>query len=392
MTFWRVVMNKKVLIYEEKSKLANFGGPLGYCYNLKEGLKAINEEVYFLDTLGDKVTMTASLKKIGNKFIRSILKGIRDLGIYLKIFLPFKHSSPVDLNEYDVVHFHDSRVMYGVRNSLKKYKGKVLLTSHSPILPSVELGQGVEKWVRILFFFIFLFEKRIDHYAFKRANYIISPCENAMDSYSKYWKGFKNAVNGKVLYLLTGSQKEDLHFDEAEIKSKYSLHNDMFNVVYLGRHNKVKGYDFLKTVASNIKNEKVRFVVGGNLGPLYPPKLPNWTEIGFTKEALQIMQCADAYISCNTDTYFDLATIQSLSVGTPVITRRIGGNLFFEKNNIPGVFLFDSIAEIEKHISFLEHMSQEQKNQMKKSILESFDKLFNEVVFAKNYVSLINEL
>lgn len=385
-------MNHKCLIYLQEKKLINAGGPLGYNYNLKCGLDNLQHNVEFLQTdAGGE--LTNKLKKIKNKFIRSFLKGIRDLFRYIKLFVPFGHKSSVDLNKYSLIHFHDTFDYYNIRRSLKKYKGKTILTTHSPILPSVEIGQGVEKWVRIMFFYIFLFEKHIDKYVLKRVDYIISPCENAMDSYARYWRDFNFYTQGKVLYLLTGSNRENItSMTETEVREKYSLSCSKFNICYLGRHNKVKGYDFLKKLALQINDEDIQFVIGGNLGPLYPPKSKNWKEIGFTKDALAIMKYSDVYISCNIDTYFDLATIQALSVGTIVVTRRVGGNIFFEKNSFPGVYLFDNMEELIEIVYKLKCLSAIEREKIKKLILINYEKYFNVIKFAEGYLEIINNI
>ena len=207
-------MQNKCLIYLPESKLNNAGGPLGYNYNLKCGLDNLEHNVEFLQSQDGG--LTNKLKKINNKFIKSLFKGIRDLFVLLKLFFPFGHKSKLDLSQYSVIHFHDTFNYYNLRKSLKKYKGKTVLTTHSPILPSVEKRTGYEKWVKILFFYVFIFDKHIDKYAIKHVDYIISPCENAMDSYSKYWREFNQYAQNKTLYLLTGSVKENISMSEED--------------------------------------------------------------------------------------------------------------------------------------------------------------------------------
>ena len=160
----------------------------------------------------------------------------------------------------------------------------------------------------------------------------------------------------------------------------------------MGRHCKVKGYDFLKKYAQLSTDPDIRFVIGGNPGPLYPPKSENWKELGFTKNALAIMKYADVYISCNTDTYFDLATIQALSVGTIVVTTRVGGNLFFEKNNFPGVYLFSDIEELNNIITNLKSMSNAEREAIKSNILASYEEYLSVKKFAENYLEIIDKI
>ena len=383
---------KKILIYLEENELKNAGGPLGYNYNLKKGLLKFNNDVNFLKTKVSNPSLTSKLKKIKNRFLRSFLKGVRDLFRYIKLYLPFGHLSKVDLVEYDIVHFHDTFDLYDVRNSLKKFDGTVVLTTHSPILPCKEIGAGVEKWVRVIFFPIFLFEKKIDKYAFNRTNYIISPCEDAMNSYSKYWRKFDAVTREKVKYLITGVYVNDFDSDEEFIRNKYFLNKDNFNITYLGRHNKIKGYDYLKRIASSINDDSVRFIIGGNSGPIKPLKDKKWIEIGFTKDAFPIMKYSNIYISCNKDTYFDLATIQALSCGTIVLTKRNGGNLYFEKSNFPGVYLFSTVDEALNLITKIKEMSVEEIKLISNKIKENVKKHFDIDKFANDYLELMENL
>lgn len=389
-----MIENKKILIYLNENDLKNAGGPLGYNYNLLTGLNKNNiKNIYFIKKNKPAVNITLKLKKIKHLFIRSFLKGIRDAVRYIKLFLPCNHNSVIDLSNYDVVHFHDPIDMYNVRKSLKKYTGKVIYTTHSPILPCVEIGLGVEKWVRVLFFWLFLFEKKIDKYCFKRTDYIISPCENAMDSYSKYLKKFDEITKNKVRYLLTGCDNSEKILSKEEVESKYNISSDYFNITFLGRHNKVKGYDFLCKLGKTMANyADVRFIIGGNQGPMYDPCIKNWKEIGFTKDALSLMKYCDIYISCNLDTYFDLATIQALSVGTPVITRRVGGNLFFEKNKVPGVYLFDTIEDIVAYIEKIKAMDELEKARLKEEILKAYNEYFTIDKFSIGYYEILKKI
>lgn len=387
---------KKCLIFIEKEKLNNAGGPLGYNYNLKMGLDEINDDSIQIDFLENHInnnSLTSRFKKINNKFVFSTLKGIRDLSYYLKLFSPFGHNSSININNYDFIHFHSTFDLFNIRKALKKYKGKILLTSHSPILPSVEIGQGVEKWIRVLFFWLFLFERKIDKYSFKNANYIVSPCEEATYSYSKYWKGYKKNTESKTKYLVTGCVSIEQSYEENTIRSKYSMDKGKFNIVFLGRHNKLKGYDILKSYGELLKkDDNIRFIIGGNKGKIKPPILNNWIELGFTKDALAIMKYANVYVSCNSDTYFDLATIQALSVGTPVITKMNGGNLYFKNNNFPGVYLFNNFKEFNSIITYLRNLDSNEYSILSENITSSFKKTFSEKVFARNYIELLKNL
>lgn len=396
---------KKVLIYIEERHLKNAGGPLGYNYNLKYGLDSIGaKNVYFLNNGSSKIESRAqniknssgSLKRklLYNRFVRSVYGGFKHMIEYIKVILK-RGDKKTRFDDFDVVHFHSALDLYKCQKQLKNYRGVVLLTTHSPIMPSYELKRDYEKWTRILFFYVYWFGKHIDLCAMRRADYIVTPCENAMDSYSRYSRKYSVLTKNKFINLLTGCiDQKGLDINEESIKKKYGISDHYFNIAYLGRHNKVKGYDILKQYAAKMNGtiEDVCFIIGGTIGPCHPPKLDNWKELGFTKDAVGIMKCCDVYVSCNRDTYFDLATIQALSVGTIVITTRVGGNLFFEKGNIPGVFLFSTYDEFLEIVSKIKAMSQLERDSLKLKIIDTFNKLFDSLSFAKKYVDMVESL
>lgn len=386
---------RHILIYLKKDSLKNTGGPIGYNYNLAIGLNKINLNNISIDFLpGDsKISSVKSkFKHIKSKFLFSLFKGLRDLIYFLKLIFPFKHKSIVNLNNYDIVHFHSTFDMYNCRKSLKKYNGIILITTHSPILPSVEIISGYEKWIKILFFAIFINYKRIDKYCFKKCSRIISPCSHAMDSYSKYLKGYNELVKDKFEYLLTGCETKR-NISKEDILNKYNINPNKTNITFLGRHSKLKGYDFIVDLSKTIDKNRVDFIIGGKLGPLYPPKSSNWKELGFINDALDVMATCDIYISANSDTYFDLAIIQAISVGDIVVAKKNGGSLFFEDHTkFPGIFLFDNYNECVKILNQIININKQDKNKLKEINKLTYMNNFTPEKFAESYVKIIDNL
>lgn len=388
---------KKVLIYLDGNSLSNSGGPKGYNFNLLDGLKKIgSKNIYFLPSNNKSIIddATNKFKKINNKFLYSFLKGIRDLYKYLKLIIPFKHKAAVDLNQYDVIHFHDTSSMYSCRKSIKKYTGKIILTTHCPIMPYREGLTMIPKFYKIIFFPIFYYSKHFDKFAIKNADIIISPNKYATESYDKAWRNYHRIANKKTKYLLTGALKPVSVLTKKETLEKYNITANKFYICFIGRHDRVKGYDVLVNVARNFEHkfDDMRFVIAGNPKPLYPPKLSNWFELGFIKDAQNVMAACDVYISANTDTYFDLAIIQAMSVGTIILARRVGGNKFFESDDFPGILLFDTLEELEQKIIYISKLTKLDKKILQDSNVEMYTKFFTTETFAKNYINIINNI
>lgn len=397
---------KNVLVFIKKGELNNAGGPSGYNFNLLDGLNKIGaQNVFFLEDetskseskieIIKKNKSSIACKLLYNKFFRSLHRGFKHISLYFNTIIK-NEKNKVDFNKFDVIHFHSTFDLYRNLKKLKSFKGIILLTTHAPVLPSVELKNEFEKWTRIVFFYLYLFGKHIDIIAMKKANYILTPCKNAMDAYSNYSKKFEKIVSNKLVYVPTGciNQYETNEENENRIRNLYHLDKRNFNIVYLGRHNSVKGYDTLKKfgIKLNEINSNYKFIVGGRLGAIKPPKIDTWTELGFTKDALEITRFADVYVSCNKETYFDLATIQALSVGTFVLTTRVGGNKYFEEEKIPGVFLFDDFNEFYEALQKINALKLNEKLELKEKVKKCFLEKFDSRVFAKNYIDLINKL
>ena len=125
----------KVLIYLEEDRVAPVGGPLGVGYHIKQIVEKEGiDYIHFLPGNLQQKKKEASQKKwlYKHKKLTKIVRSLRHLSEYQRMI-----NHPTDnsdfLNQYDIVHFHRTSDMYKQRESLKKFKGIVLITSHSPI-------------------------------------------------------------------------------------------------------------------------------------------------------------------------------------------------------------------------------------------------------------------
>lgn len=135
---------KKILIYLYRSSLRPIGGPIGYNYNLKcqfEVQKSKN--IYFIETSKRSDLINERINKIQNSKLKQLLIIAKSVYKKTKMLYGFRHKSIVDLQNYDIVHFHSTIDMYNAKDDLKNYKGKVVLTSHTPTLPSKEIYDGL---------------------------------------------------------------------------------------------------------------------------------------------------------------------------------------------------------------------------------------------------------
>ena len=139
---------KNILVYMREGSLSKSGGPSGYNFALKQQLDLMNvPNIEYIHKNTKSVLKANSLgNNIKTKWYGQILKSIKDvLRWSYNLFYPFHHPD-VDLEKYDIIHFHSTLSMYEIRRALKKYKGKVVLTSHSPSVLSQERFEMLTPW------------------------------------------------------------------------------------------------------------------------------------------------------------------------------------------------------------------------------------------------------
>lgn len=373
-------MNKNVLVYLDESKLSPRGGPYGVGYYIhKEKLKANCDNIHFLPERKTE-------KKAG--FWEDVKK-------YFSLFVTGTKST-VDINEYDIVHFHTCRDLFMENRALKHYKGTVLLTSHCPEPPAAETMHRIEHRVPAFLrpFLLRMFEK-IDKYAFKRADYIIFPCEEAEEPYAKHWPFFvkyKETHKEKFKYVLTGIQQCQPNREVREVREELGLSDQHFVISFVGRHNFVKGYNDLKELGQRILDRypNAVFVIAGKQEAI--PKLEHerWIEVGYTTDAYSYIHAADVFVLPNKETYFDLVMLEVLSLGKPVVASRTGGNKYFEKLHAEGIALYNNLDEAEEILASL--ISKAELSVLGKANAELFEKHLKSEVMFETYLKLLEKL
>ncbi len=343
----------KVLIYADKNILEPIGGPTGYLYNLYKELKKEKiDNIYFLNNkkMKKKMFIKRCYKKLPKAFQNKYKKFKNDkekYNILDKVFSTSPKESICDLNEYDMVHFHATLDMYMVKDSLDNYKGKVIITSHTPKvafketiedrLSKEEYRSKKKKLDRL---------EIVDEYAFNRADYIIFPCEEAEEPYYHSWdkyKEIKEKNKSKYFYLPTGIIPIEIDDTDKKIRRQYNIPENAFIISYVGRHNETKGYDQLKILGERILNKytNVYFLIAGRETPLKGLENNHWIEIGWTDKPYEIVKASNLFILPNKETYFDLVLLEVLSIGKTVLLTSTGGNKYFEKFPNKALYYYD---------------------------------------------------
>lgn len=394
----------KVLIYYKENELKPIGGPSGYLYNIKNELNKIDmKDIYFIkddESNTRKKTIKDRLKRIYIKYIPrkiQIRLGFYEKSMRKKIFNSKSLTTNINIDEYDIIHFHSALSMYLIKDSLKNYKGKVLLTSHSPKISHKEMIDG--------FATMKMYKKNknyydayevIDEYAFNRADYIIFPTKEAEECYYNTWEKYKTIHQNnrdKYIYIASGINGITIDKSKAEVRKKYGIPDDAFLISYVGRHNEVKGYDHLLEIGKAALNkfENLYFIVGGIEEPLKGLKHERWVEVGWTNRPHDLINSSDLFILPNKETYFDLIFLEVLSVGKTMLVTNTGGNKHFKKYKNAGIFYYD-YGNTEEAIKKIGNIIS--KKLMEYEIINKEIMMNNYTVsiFVKKYIDVLNNI
>jgi glycosyltransferase involved in cell wall biosynthesis len=410
-------MSKKVLIFYPLIK-ERAGGPATYLYNLKQFVNNnnLNDKIFFLSDyiIQQSNCKRNSWKKYLKQYIKIILNYFPFFYNKIKIFrinmLIFRHlletrkggsSFPLpddfSINNYDYIHFHSSFDICLYRKMLNGFKGKTILTSHMPEAPHLEFihGMGIninDVWnINIKYFYEF------ENMAFGIPDFIIFPCQEAIEPYYNTFPPFKKIIaKHKVRYVPTGIISAQYKTAKENIRIRYKIPKDEIVLCYVGRHNSIKGYDILLEFGRYILNkyDHVTFLIGGKEYPFKGLKHNKWIEIGWTDDPYSIINAADIFILPNRETYFDLISLEVMSLGKPILLSYTGGNKYFKQFSSNGLIYFnanDVNDMIQVFIKSLENRLLW--NEYGKLNRDIYNNYFNINIFGMNYLKVIdNEL
>lgn len=355
----------RVLVYFHEKYMAPSGGPSGYLYNLKNYLEGsarvtngasastaagaadseADPEIVFLNDKEFHSRFSFLAKKAVHRVFSSD-GSLSETGKRIEsIFYNSEQDGRYALDGFDAVHFHSTADMFSQKKTLEDYKGKVILTSHTPKAPHREWIEDMES-PEVVMREKALFERTIefDEYAFSRADHIIFPCKEAEEPYFHTWEEYpKYRDEKKIMYLPTGCPTCVPKKTRTEIRSGLGISDERFVISFVGRHNQVKGYDRLIKVFEKLEN--VTVVCCGKEGLIPAPKSENWIEIGWTEDPFSYVHASDLFILPNRETYFDLALLETLSFGKVSLLSRTGGNKLFSGMEDFGIYSFETEEE-----------------------------------------------
>lgn len=383
---------KRVLIYFPERQLAPKGGPAGYLYNLKNGLDMVNHdglEISFYSNIPVGLEENHALRSHVPKRLMEIRRAYKYAN-YLKRSLPVDES----LFSYDAIHFHKTEDMYLNRNILKQYSGKVILTSHTPCVSYQEIISRLNpKDYRIVKNKVDRLVE-MDRYAFKRADYIFFPCEEAEEPYYNTWKEYASIREAsKYRYIPTGIVACSSKISRKDFRKKYNIPENAFVISYAGRHNEIKGYADLKKMGEKLLEDRsIYFLIAGKEGPMYGFEDEHWIEVGWTSDPHSLITASDVFILPNHETYFDLILLEVLSLGIPIVMSETGGNKYFKRFEGKGLLFYTNLSEAKNKILELKAEDVVIRKRNGNILKSLFEKKFTVEKFAENYIKQLKTI
>jgi glycosyltransferase involved in cell wall biosynthesis len=368
------------------------GGPWGYVYYLVSGFQSENVELHFLDEESQSSSNSKlhSFKKALPKWLYRMLK-IFQQNASTHRFLKGERKLPENINDFDLIHFHSTFDLACHSKELQKFKGIVVLTTHTPCPLFYELKNDYYKPFEKLIGAnrICRSEEKLDEIAFDSSDYIIFPCAEAEEPYYKLWSKYKDIHErnkAKYRYILSGAMPKKPRVESDEIRNELHV-GSSFLVSFIGRHCFSKGYDLLKKIGNSFleKDSDSFFVICGSIGPMKPLKNKKWIEIGWTKDADSYINASDVFVLPNRNTYFDLVFLEVLSLGKIIVASKTGGNLFFDRFKNCGIFLYSSEDEAVDYLHRIKEMSLDERKSLEKANYNLYLTYFTPTIFGKNY-------
>lgn len=317
------MITDKILIFFNGEVNINFGGPSGFlAHNLMD-----KPRDFFQFSSDNALSPLSPSEKIIFSIQKKLYAIFNKKEDFIQRYICTRHYRNCNAQDYKYLYFHDCETLYACRDLISKNQ-IVILQSHSPELPSVEYltysGQG-DKYQFIL---------DAEKFSFKRANIIVFPNEECLELY----KDIIN-TNSSQKFILSGA-KSSVHNNKIEHPS---IRKDKINLLYIGRRNKIKGFDIVLSAFKQAykTNKNINLIIVGNGEKIEEEGV---IDVGFQKFPHDWYNSVDYLINANRQSYFDLSIIEAISTGVPIIMAENYGHKWF-KNKSDLITMFDGSVE-----------------------------------------------
>lgn len=292
------MIKDKIMILAPYRYDINSGGPAGFiAHNLHNKI----HENYALseDFINENLIFKVKRKLLINSSIKN----------YMKYYF-----GKVNAHKYKYIYFHDAFTFEYCKDLISN-KQVVIFQPHSPerLYQEVQAtnSNDLEK-VRIA--------KMAEENAFLRADILVFPNDGCLSIYQELING-----NQQIEYILSGAQKK---YGKLVDTTKL-IDNSKINLMFIGRRNKIKGFDILINTFNEISQyrDDLNLILIGS-GEKVVHK--NIIDIGFSDNPIGWYNSVDYLVNVNRQSYFDLSIIEALSTGVPIIMSHNNGHNYYK--------------------------------------------------------------
>lgn len=307
------------------------GGPTKVCYDISKELVKNGHDVTVYTTDGFKSKLNVETNKcldvdgIKTYYFKNISRYLaRTLVLPIPYYLPM--IAKRKLNEFDVIHIHEYRIVSAIviHHYAKKYNVPYILQGHGSVLPTFE-RQKLKKIFDILFGYRIL----------KDASKLIALTDAQVKQYIKM--GVDKEKIEVVPNGIDWSEFASLP-EKGQFRKKYSIEESQKMILYLGRIHEIKGIDMLVDAFSEFikKVDDAKLVIAGpddrflsilekQIGGLELTDKILFTGPLYGIDKLKAYIDADVYVLPSIYETFPMTVIEACACGTPVIiTDRCG--------------------------------------------------------------------
>jgi glycosyltransferase involved in cell wall biosynthesis len=295
------------------------GGPRGYCYNLRNVCKNLNEKN--IAFWSEKERQSTPKPGLHNRKFHAYAKRyllhktgfIFQVILFINLWKKYIRTGSHKIPEADVyvIHGQFNFIKYA---SLIRNNKKIGLMCHSPLPLYKEIVANYESYYGTKMPILLAMLKKYEYKSYERSDFIVAPCKDSLHAYEY---SFENKQICEIASIINID-------NETKSDGKKS---EKIVIGYAGRMNKDKGYDIFVELAKNKHNLSFKSVGGGVLETL---DSDNLDYLGWESDIKRFFDKIDILCVPNRVSYFDLIILEALQYGIPVVTTGIGGGKYFQ--------------------------------------------------------------
>ncbi len=384
------------------------GGPAGYLYNLKTGLKDNPDaRIKFVATQYESddrhaYALAASYKKKIARFMPPFVVPLMSLKRQARLW-----SQPLDISdeslkvvtESDVLVFHNGWQCQQYVNRVGRNHGqKIYVMHHGPTDLSTELAEErimrwgyAGQWNRARAHWA-TFELK----AFQLADGILAPCKGALEAHFEFDRLMKHVYDNIPVYeLATGAPAMQVTRSKEEVLSALGIAAEKRVIGFFGRYHTHKGFDlFCETarLAEARGDRRFVFICAGSGQVDTPVGLSNFMDIGWQKEELpNYMNAADLILIPNRYTYFDLLMLEAMSLGKPLLTSTRGGNKCLRAHTM-GVAQLEELSPDSIYQALRKYDDAQTLSEMSLANRNAYERFYDIKAFVKRHIGFADHV